>query len=102
MKFRSILIGVAAAALLFSFAGVAMADSYISKEFPSNKVIKKAIKMDHPKIIGSKKTHEEGVYMVYYTTPPHKTFRTLKLIHLDNDKWLYVDEPTKMRAVLKQ
>ena len=50
MKFRSILIGVAAAALLFSFAGVAMADSYISKEFPSNKVIKKAIKMDHPKV----------------------------------------------------
>ena len=102
MKVRSILIGAMAAALLFSFSGIVMADDYVSKEFPSNKVIKKNIRMDHTKIIGSKQTDEEGVFMVYYTTPPHKIFHTFKLIHLDNDSWVYVDSPTKMKGQLRK
>ncbi len=73
--------------LLFLFATGVGAEPYISREFPPNEVVLKAIRKSNVKILG--KTGQDNEFTVYYQWG--NKVDTLPLVRLDTNMWVYLD-----------
>lgn len=83
---RVVISGFVLCFFVFLLISPAMGEDYVSKTFPSNEILTKAIGKDVQKIIG-KYQNKDGRYEVFYRTTDNETAH-VELIKLDTDIWI--------------